>query len=352
LKKILTVVGARPQFIKIAPVSKILRKHFSETLVHTGQHYDIQMSEVFFKELNIPIPDINLNVGSGSHAKQTSDIIQGIENILIEKKPDLLLVYGDTNSTLAAALAAVKLHIPIAHVEAGLRDIDLFQPEEVNRRLTDVVSDYLFTPSLSASENLYKENIYNGVYFVGDVMYDAIIQNQKKAEDCSSILKDYNLIPNEYYLATIHRPHNTDNPNVLRSIINAFNKLDKLVLFPVHPRTQKVINSMELNYSNLIVTIPLGYYDFLKAELNAYKIITDSGGVQKEAYLINKPCVTIDYTSPWLETFTDGWNILSGPNTEEIIDAVSQSNGSTNHSDWYGDGHASEKIVSYLINQL
>lgn len=352
MKKILTVVGARPQFIKIAPVSKILRKHFKEILVHTGQHYDILMSEVFFNQLNIPMPDVNLNVGSASHAKQTSAILQGIEIILIDEKPDLVLLYGDTNSTLAAALSTVKMHIPIAHIEAGLRDIDLLQPEEVNRRITDLISDYLFTPSLTASENLYKENIHNGVVFVGDVMYDAIIQNLKAAEEYSSILYDYNLSSDAYYLATIHRPHNTDNPKVLKSIINAFNKLDKPVLFPVHPRTKKIMDSMVINSTNLVITCPLDYFDFLKAELYAYKIITDSGGVQKEAYLIKKPCVTIDYTSPWVETISDGWNILSDSSSEAIIDAVSKSNGSPYHSNWYGDGHAAEKIVSYLRENL
>lgn len=352
MKKVLTVIGARPQFIKAAPVSKAVRKQYSEIIVHTGQHYDVDMSKVFFEQLGIPDPDYNLNVGSASHAIQTGMIMKGVEELLIRQKPDLVLLYGDTNSTLAAAITAAKLHFTIAHVEAGLRDVDLKPPEEVNRRLTDHVSDILFTPSIEASKNLYKENITQNVVTVGDVMYDAILQNMEISEKVSNILERNNLKKGYYYLATIHRPHNTDFTEVLKSIMRAFNMLDKPVLFPAHPRTKKALDKMDFSRKNIILTTPLNYFDMLKAQKNAYKIITDSGGVQKEAYLLKIPCVTISYTSPWVETIESGWNRLSDSKTDALLEAIEKSKEGHSYSNCYGDGDASEKILLFLNSYL
>lgn len=352
MKKIVTIVGARPQFVKVAPVSNILRKRFSEYLIHTGQHYDQLMSDVFFSQLNIPKPDLNLNIGSGSHAVQTGAMLVGIEKVLQSIKPDLVLLYGDTNSTLAAALVAVKIHIPIAHVEAGLRDIDLMQPEEVNRRMTDLVSSFLFTPSQTASENLRKENLTVGIHFVGDVMFDVMQQFEYISEAQSSILDDWGLSNDNYYLVTIHRPHNTDDEKVLEEILEVLSSLEKPVLFPVHPRTLKVIKEYQLNTKNIRLCSPLSYLDFQKAARHSYKIVTDSGGVQKEAYLLKKPCVTIDYTSPWIETVAQGWNILSSHHHDELKENISRSNGGSSYSFCYGHGNAAEKIVDFLSQNL
>lgn len=352
MKKIVTVIGARPQFIKAAPVSSVLRKKFDEYLIHTGQHYDIQMSDIFFSQLRIPAPDVNLEIGSGSHAEQTGIMLMRIEKELLTQKPDLVLLYGDTNSTLAAALAAVKLHIPIAHIEAGLRDIDINQPEEVNRRVTDLLSNFLFTPSMTASENLRKENITNGVHLVGDVMYDVMLQNLEISELQSSVLVDNILSDNGYYLATIHRPHNTDVADVLNEIIQTLSLLDKPVLFPVHPRTMKVIRANNIFVKNLRLCDPLSYLDFQKAARHSYKIITDSGGVQKEAYLMKKPCVTIDYTTPWIETVALGWNVLSSHEQAQLLNSIERSNGGGSYSFCYGHGNASEQIVDILAKAL
>jgi len=325
--KILTVVGARPQFIKLAPLSKILRENgISEIIVHTGQHYDENMNDLFFKELEIPEPDYNLGIGSGNHGEQTGRMLIEIEKIMLKEKPDLVIVYGDTNSTLAGALAASKLHIKLAHVEAGLRSFNKRMPEEINRVLTDHVSDILFCPTQTAVENLKNEGITNGVYLVGDVMFDALLHFSKISDMKSNVLERLNIKPKEYYLATIHRAENTDNYERLKNILTAFSKMDEMVVFPIHPRTRKMINYYGLDdlleNDNVKVIDPVGYLDMLKLEKNAKAILTDSGGVQKEAFWLKVPCITLRDETEWVETVNLGWNRLVGSDVEKILEAV------------------------------
>jgi UDP-N-acetylglucosamine 2-epimerase len=352
--KVVTIVGARPQFIKAAPVSKALREGgHQEFLVHTGQHYDYGMSEVFFEELNIPEPDVNLAMGSGDHGWQTGQMLIGIEKVLIGQKPDWVLVYGDTNSTLAGALAAVKLHLPLAHVEAGLRSFNREMPEEHNRVLTDHCADLLFCPTQTAVDNLTKEGITHGVNLVGDTMYDAVIQYGEIARQRSTILKDLGLQPKGYLLATVHRQSNTDNPENLRNILAAFAEIEEPIIFPVHPRTRQKIN--ELGFLNKKSKIknpkyidPVGYLDMLILEQSACLILTDSGGVQKEAYWLGVPCVTMRNETEWLETVQTGWNILTGADTERIVQAVQSTSLPTTRPLDYGDCQAAYKIIDIL----
>jgi UDP-GlcNAc3NAcA epimerase len=325
--KILTVVGARPQFIKLAPLSKILRENgINEIIVHTGQHYDENMNDLFFKELEIPEPDYNLGIGSGNHGEQTGRMLIEIEKIILKENPDLVIVYGDTNSTLAGALAASKLHIKLAHVEAGLRSFNKRMPEEINRVLTDHVSDILFCPTQTAVENLKNEGITKGVYLVGDLMFDALLHFSKISDMKSNILERLNIKPKEYYLATIHRAENTDNYERLKNILTAFSKMDEMVVFPIHPRTRKMINYYGLDglleNDNVKVIDPVGYLDMLKLEKNAKAILTDSGGVQKEAFWLKVPCITLRDETEWIETVNLGWNRLIGSNVEKILKAV------------------------------
>ncbi|NCU27671.1 UDP-N-acetylglucosamine 2-epimerase (non-hydrolyzing), partial [Candidatus Nomurabacteria bacterium] len=300
--KLVTIIGARPQFIKAALFSAEFRKENKEILVHTGQHYDENRSEVFFDELNIPKPDHNLGVGSGNHGQQTAKMLEGIEDILFLEKPDGLLVYGDTNSTLAGALAASKLHIPVYHVEAGLRSYNKLMPEEQNRILTDHISDLLLCPTDTAVENLLGEGITRGVINTGDIMYDAVLSNISISESKYSsgrwmeeIRSDNTSIPEigEYYLATIHRAENTDDPAKLKIIFESFASLDKPVILPLHPRTKKLIENIEANTKNVIIIEPVGYLLMLYLTSNAYMVITDSGGLQKEAYFLKTPCTTL-----------------------------------------------------------
>ncbi len=356
--KVATIVGARPQFIKMAPVSRELRRHFEEIVIHTGQHYDYEMNKIFFEQLNIPEPDYYLGVGSGSHGYQTGEMLKRIEEVLIKEKPDLVLVYGDTNSTLAGALAAVKLHIRVAHVEAGLRSFDKKMPEEVNRVLTDHISDYLFTPTETAVENLYREGISTGVYLTGDVMYDALLHNIKVARKTSRILKELGLRPKEYLLATVHRAENTDNRKNLENIIDAFIESHEPIVFPAHPRTQKYLITYGLmekikKSPNVLLIPPVGYLDMLVLEENSRKILTDSGGVQKEAYFLKVPCITLRERTEWVETVEDGWNILVGADKERIVRAIEEfePSGET-YSYRFGDGKASRKIIRILLEQL
>jgi len=325
--KILTVVGARPQFIKLAPLSKILRENgINEIIVHTGQHYDENMNDLFFKELEIPKPDYNLGIGSGNHGEQTGRMLIEIEKIILKENPDLVIVYGDTNSTLAGALTASKLHIKLAHVEAGLRSFNKIMPEEINRVLTDHVSDILFCPTQTAVENLKNEGITKGVYLVGDVMFDALMHFSKISEIKSNILESLNIKPKEYYLATIHRAENTDDYERLKNILTAFSKMDEIVVFPIHPRTKKMINYHRLDdlirKDNIKVIDPVGYLDMLKLEKNAKAILTDSGGVQKEAFWLKVPCITLRDETEWIETVNLGWNRLVCSNVEKILEAV------------------------------
>lgn len=350
--KIVSVVGARPQFIKCAPVSRTIRKHHEEILVHTGQHYDPEMSDVFFEELDIPKPDYNLGIGSGTQGEQTSKMIIEIEKVLLKEKPEIVLVYGDTNSTLAGALAASKLHITVAHVEAGLRSFDRNMPEEINRVITDHISNILFCPTDTAVMNLKNEGVTEGVYNVGDVMVDALKYNQKIAEEKSTILQDLNLNPKEYLLATVHRASNTDNKENLSSIVEAFSDSKEKIIFPMHPRTRKYLkeyNLWEKILKNTKVIPPVGYLDMLKLESNARKILTDSGGVQKEAYMLGVPCITLRDNTEWVETVEEGWNILVGADYEKIKNAIAKFEGTDRRNDLFGNGKASDKI-SQKIN--
>jgi len=323
--KILTVVGARPQFIKLAPLSKILRENgVNEIIVHTGQHYDENMNNLFFKELEIHEPDYNLGIGSGNHGEQTGRMLIEIEKVLLKENPDMVIVFGDTNSTLAGALSASKLHIPLAHVEAGLRSFNKKMPEEINRILTDHISNILFCPTQTAVENLKKEGITKGVYLVGDIMFDALMHFSKISEVKSKILEKLNLKPKNYYLVTVHRAENTDNYERLKNILIALSQLDKPVIFPIHPRTKKMIEYFGLNnlLDVILVIKPVGYLDMLRLEKNAKAILTDSGGIQKEAFWLKIPCITLRDETEWIETVELGWNRLAGSDIEKILSAV------------------------------
>jgi len=348
--KIASIIGARPNFIKLAPVSKELRKEFDEVLVHTGQHYDYEMNKIFFDELGIPEPDYHLGAGSGSHGYQTGEMLKRIEEVLMKEKPDLVLVYGDTNTTLAGALAAVKLHIKVGHIEAGLRSFDKRMPEEINRALTDHCSDILFCPTATSVENLKREGVTNGVYLTGDVMVDALRNNIEIAEKKSKILDELDLKPEEYYLATVHRAENTDDFSRLRSIVDAFCEIVHIV-FPCHPRTEKMFKKFDLwdrLQKSVKVIKPVGYLDMLVLEKNARKILTDSGGVQKEAYIFKVPCITLRENTEWVETVEDGWNVLVGANDGAIIKMANGFEPKGKQRDVFGDGKAGEKIKEII----
>ncbi|AKG22712.1 non-hydrolyzing UDP-N-acetylglucosamine 2-epimerase [Calothrix sp. 336/3] len=357
--KIVTIVGARPQFIKAAAVARKLKSQsgITEVLVHTGQHYDDNMSEVFFQELEIPKPDYHLGIGSSSHGAQTGRMLEAIEQVLLKELPDWVLVYGDTNSTLAGAIAAVKLHIPVAHVEAGLRSFNPQMPEEINRVLTDHAANLLFAPTTAAVENLQREGIpQEKVHLVGDVMYDASLDYAVKAEAKSQILSQLKLTPQNYILATIHRAENTDNPEKLQAIFQAFTKVAQTipVILPLHPRTRAALQRAEINPTSHIQLIdPVGYLDMVMLEKNAKIIATDSGGVQKEAFFYRVPCVTLRTETEWIELVELGWNRLVPPlNTQDIASSLLDALGKiTNHEipdGIYGGGLATSKIVSLL----
>ncbi|MGE5661231.1 MAG: non-hydrolyzing UDP-N-acetylglucosamine 2-epimerase [Ignavibacteriales bacterium] len=362
--KIVTVVGARPQFIKAAAVSRSIRefnkineKRIDEIIVHTGQHYDHNMSDVFFEELEIPKPNYYLGVGSSSHGRQTAEMLKDLETVLLKERPDIVLVYGDTNSTLAGALAASKLHIPIAHVEAGLRSFNRKMPEEVNRVLTDHVSRYLFCPTTTSVENLKREGINERVELVGDVMYDCILHYKSKVEKNSSLLNFLGQKPKEYVLATVHRAENTDSEENLKGIFEAFDKISQKtkVYVALHPRTRKYLTDYDINVSKAVTILdPLPYLQMIELECNASVILTDSGGVQKEAYFAGIPCVTLREETEWVETVKAGANILCGASPERIITAFDQLINGNNivfQSDLYGDGNASGKIVEFLTGE-
>lgn len=349
--RIASIVGARPQFIKAAPVARELRGLHEHLLIHTGQHYDYLMSEVFFQELGIPEPHYNLGVGSASHGKQTGEMLIRIEETLSQERPDCVLAYGDTNSTLAGALAAVKLHLPVAHVEAGLRSYNRRMPEEINRVVTDHLAGLLFCPTETARENLAREGISKGVFNVGDVMYDAVLHSTQIVEDRSRILDSLNLRAGSYLLVTIHRPGNTDNPTNLSSIMEALNEIDQEIIFPAHPRTSQAIEAIgDQSSSRVKLLEPVGYLDMLALERNARLILTDSGGVQKEAYLFGVPCVTLREETEWVETVEAGWNLLVGARKQSIIDAVNDFHPEGERPQIFGDGRASERIVYHLTS--
>ena len=350
--KIISVVGARPQFIKLAILSKELRENHNEIIIHTGQHYDDNMSRYFFEEMQIAKPDYNLNIGSGSHGKQTAEMLIGLEDIFLHQKPDVVITFGDTNTTLATGLAATKLNIPVAHVEAGLRSHNREMPEEINRILTDHISDYLFAPTLTAMENIKIENLYGKPFLVGDVMYDSLLYYGKIAEQKSRILKNLKLKQKEYILLTLHRPYNVDNIHKLQNIFSAL-KQKKIIVLPVHPRSRKMIERTNtIIPENISIIEPLGYLDFIFLQKHSEKIITDSGGIQKEAYLNGIPCITIRPETEWIETVKAGWNVLVGDKKDQLIENCLHFKPSHNRPRYFGDGNSSKKIISILESHL
>ena len=348
--KVLTVVGARPQFIKAAPVSRVLRRQHQEFLLHTGQHYDDEMSDLFFRQLHIPAPDANLEVGSGRHGVQTGAMLPGIESVAIEQKPDWLLVYGDTNSTLAGALVGAKLHIPVGHVEAGLRSYDRRMPEEVNRVVADHLAALLLCPTKTAAINLAREGISEGVHVVGDVMFDAFQQNLEVARKSCSIVAELGLERNGYVLLTVHRAENVDQPELLAGILRGVGDSGRRVVFPVHPRTRAAFAATGLQPAqNVMLVHPVGYLEMLVLEENAEAIVTDSGGVQKEAYFAGRPCITLRDRTEWTETVDAGWNVIVGTDATAIARAIRDFRPQGTRRELFGDGRAAERVVEALV---
>jgi UDP-GlcNAc3NAcA epimerase len=347
--KIVTILGARPQFIKASAVSYLFSSHFEEILVHTGQHYDANMSDVFFNELGIPKPTYHLNIGSGSHGAMTGAMLTAIETLLLAEKPHFVMVYGDTNSTLAGALAASKLLIPVIHVEAGLRSFNKVMPEEQNRILTDHISDILFAPTQTAIQNLKNEGITKGVHLVGDVMYDGIIHFTEIAKKRSAILSDLNLSEKQFILCTIHRAENTNDPERLRTIFNGLNAAKELIVLPLHPRTQKYLAEYGISIAEHIRVIePVGYLDMIRLESAAKKIVTDSGGVQKEAFFLEIPCVTLRDETEWVETVENGWNLLVGADEEKIGEAILNFKPVSIPQKHFGSGNAAQRMIEKI----
>jgi len=360
--KIISIIGARPQFIKAMLLSRKLdKKGIKEKLVHTGQHYDTTMSDVFFLELDIPHPSYNLKIGAGTHAEQTGKILLGLEPILLAEKPDLVLVYGDTNTTLGGALVAAKLNIPVCHIEAGLRSFNKTMPEEINRILTDHISSLLFPPTQTAWDNLKTEGIAEKSFLVGDVMLDAAILIDKKFNALEEkILNKHHLKKNEYILATIHRAENTDSRENLQNIWESFQLIAEQgikIIFPCHPRTSKALDQFELlsdlpRSPNLIFIDPIGYREMIQLEKTARMIITDSGGVQKEGYFFKIPCLVIRNETEWTELVESGWNRLVNKKKDIIVEqTLSLFNRGTQNSTWkeyFGKGNASELIANHI----
>jgi UDP-GlcNAc3NAcA epimerase len=351
--KIMTVVGTRPEFVQTSPVSKAIRSRHTEILVHTGQHYDDKMSNVFFEELNLPEPEINLGVGSGSHGQQTGQILAKIEEAMLVTQPDWVVVFGDTNSTVAGAMAAAKLQIPIAHIEAGLRSYDRAMPEEINRVITDHISTILFAPTQVAVDNLAKEGITQNVLLIGDVRIDLILGLVERARGRQPTLLGQIGLEGEqqFALTTIHRASNTDDPERLCAIVESLNRLDLAVVLPMHPRLVKMVETAGLKFAEHVRTIePVGLLDMV-ALLDACKIvITDSGGLQKEAYMLRRPTVTVRNTTEWTETVFSGWNRLCEPDWEHFSAAINEACGPipSEHPDFYGTVGVSERIVDVL----
>lgn len=353
--KILTILGARPQFIKAGALSREFAKHnqIEEIIIHTGQHFDYNMSDVFFNEMEIPKPKYNLNINSLTHGAMTGRMIEEIEQILFKESPDLLLVYGDTNSTLAGAIAAKKIHVPVAHVEAGLRSFNMKMPEEINRILTDRISDFLFCPTEKAYENLMNEGfdkIDNKVLNVGDVMNDAVLFYSK-----SSLVEKNENLKTDYILCTIHRQENTDDIQRLSSIVDAVNEINKdvKVVIPLHPRTRKKLNDFNIKIDAEIIE-PVGYINMLNLIKNSRLVLTDSGGIQKEAYILKKYCLTLRDETEWVELIESGVNVLVGADKTKIVKAVGDKlhTNFSNELNLYGGGTASKKIVDYLVSNI
>ncbi len=381
MKKIITVIGARPQIIKAAAISRAIKNNFSdkilEVIVHTGQHYDENMSQIFFEELEIPFPNFNLNVGSGSHGEQTAKMLEGLENIYVQEKPDAVIVYGDTNSTIAGALAAAKIHIPVIHIEAGLRSFNKAMPEEINRIACDHMSTLLFTPTEIGQRNLLNEGIKNDqkeaasidnpkIYLCGDIMYDNSLYFSAMSEQKSEILKELEITTDEFILCTIHRDTNTDDTANLNAIFLALLRIQKTsnlkIVLPLHPRTKEKLNShldenllTELNQNkNFKIIPPLGFLDIISLEKNARLIITDSGGLQKEAFFFQKPCVILREQTEWIEIVENGNALIAGANELKIISSVETLMKRTDftYPNLYGDGNAANFICKKITEEL
>ncbi|NBW71703.1 MAG: UDP-N-acetylglucosamine 2-epimerase (non-hydrolyzing) [Flavobacteriia bacterium] len=381
MKKIITVIGARPQIIKAAAISRAIKNNFSdkilEVIVHTGQHYDENMSQIFFEELEIPFPNYNLNVGSGSHGEQTAKMLEGLENIYLKEKPDAVIVYGDTNSTIAGALAAAKIHIPVIHIEAGLRSFNKAMPEEINRIACDHMSTLLFTPSETGHGNLLNEGIKNyqkeaatidnpKIYLCGDIMYDNSLYFSAMSEQKSKILEELEITTNEFILCTIHRDTNTDDTSNLNAIFRALLRIQKTsnfkIVLPLHPRTRDKLNShldenllTEINQNkNFKIIPPTGFLDIISLEKNARLIITDSGGLQKEAFFFQKPCVILRDQTEWIEIVENGNALIAGANELKIISSVETLIKRTDftYPNLYGDGNAANFICKKITEEL
>ena len=381
MKKIITVIGARPQIIKAAAISRAIKNNFSdkilEVIVHTGQHYDENMSQIFFEELEIPIPNFNLNVGSGSHGEQTAKMLEGLENIYMQEKPDAVIVYGDTNSTIAGALAASKIHIPVIHIEAGLRSFNKAMPEEINRIACDHMSTLLFTPSETGHRNLLNEGIKNDqkeaasidnpkIYLCGDIMYDNSLYFSAVSEQKSKILKELEITTDEFILCTIHRDTNTDDTANLNAIFRALLRIQKTsnlkIVLPLHPRTKDKMTSnldnsllLEITQNrNIKIIQPLGFLDIISLEKNARLIITDSGGLQKEAFFFQKPCVILREQTEWIEIVENGNALIAGANELKIISSVETLIKRTDftYPNLYGDGNAANFICKKITEEL
>ncbi len=356
MMKILSIVGARPQFVKAAPLSRAIRVDHEEILIHTGQHYDESMSRVFFDGMDLPAPDFNLGVGSGSHAEQTARMLVGIEALILSERPVCVVVDGEPNSALAGALAAGKLNVPLAHVEAGLRSFNRSMPEEINRILTDRVSTLLLCPTQTAVDNLRNEGITNGVHLVGDVMFDAAAWAANRADAHSDVIERLGLVRGQFLLATVHRASNTDDPQNLARIVRAFVKQTKTLVWPVHPRTRKTLELHGLSpmleaAPHVILTDPVGYLDFVALTMHAACVLTDSGGVQKEACFHKTPCVTLRDETEWVETVQSGWNQLVGADTRRILaalESIDQCRTGSVLGDALWDGNASQRICACL----
>ena len=381
MKKIITVIGARPQIIKAAAISRAIKNNFSdkilEVIVHTGQHYDENMSQIFFEELEIPFPNFNLNVGSGSHGEQTAKMLEGLENIYMQEKPDAVIVYGDTNSTIAGALAASKIHIPVIHIEAGLRSFNKAMPEEINRIACDHMSTLLFTPSETGHRNLLNEGIKNDqkeaasidnpkIYLCGDIMFDNSLYFSAVSEQKSEILKELEITTDEFILCTIHRDTNTDDTANLNAIFRALLRIQKTsnlkIVLPLHPRTKEKLNShldenllTEINQNkNFKIIPPTGFLDIISLEKNARLIITDSGGLQKEAFFFQKPCVILREQTEWIEIIENGNALIAGANELKIISSVETLFKRTDftYPNLYGDGNAANFICKKITEEL
>jgi UDP-N-acetylglucosamine 2-epimerase len=352
--KVVSIVGARPQFIKAAAVSRKLRQHHEEILVHTGQHYDYEMSGIFFDGLELPKPNASLEIGSGSHGAQTGAMLKAVEGVLLAECPDYVLVYGDTNSTLAGALAAAKLSIPIAHVEAGLRSFNRRMPEEINRVLADHLSNLLLCPSDTAVSNLANEGISQNVHLVGDVMLDVLNwAKQHPDPNRAGIIERLGIRKHGYLLATVHRSENTDDLEQLSRILRTFNSIEEQVVFPVHPRSRKMMVEMGFQPKSHVCLIdPVGYLDMVELIGSARLVLTDSGGLQKEAYWLGIPCLTLRNETEWVETVEVGWNVLVGSNPDKIVDAVGSFSPPASHPALYGDGAAADKCVDLFEGRL